>query len=239
MNDSQPTHIEKPIQDLAPRWSFDQDRQHVVARLESFTDIVFGFAIFTLAMNLKVPVDAKDLVNQRFEFAIFFINFVFITSLWWQHHRIFAFFFKPTFPAIVIHFAFLACTAMLSYPLQLYIQNHKSLVVIQTYLAAFALVYFLQTLLIFLGRQALRVELGPEHYARGAVFGSISGSLCAISLLSLSLTYVIGSLGGAAMSVIPLAVFVVRKLAKTWVKSFTASPAKESENPEIAAYDVP
>ncbi len=239
MNDRNPAPIEKQCMDFAPRWSFEQDRQHVLSRLEGFTDVIFGFAIFTAAMNLKVPENVDDLVGQRMEFFAFFCNFVFITALWWQQHRIFASYFKPTPLAIMLHFAFLGCTAMLSYPLQLYMQNHKSLVVIQTYLTGFAVVYFLQTLLIFVGRHNLRTELSPERYARGAVFGGISASICVVSLISLTLTLFVGSLGGAAMSLIPVAVFGVRRFIRTRQGVLPISiPASPSAGPDNAAYDA-
>ncbi len=238
MNDIETNSNQHPLPTTAPRWSLDQDQQHVIARLEGFTDVIFGFAIFTAAMNLKVPENAKDLVDQKFEFFVFFCNFVFITALWWQQHRIFAAYFKPTPLAIICHFAFLGCTAMLSYPLQLYMQHHKSLVVIQTYLAGFATVYFLQTLLIFLGRQNLRSILTPEQFARGAVFGAISAALGVVSLISFSLTFVIGSLGGATMSLLPIAVFAVRKIAKVWAQSAHRVRTAGGEKQEIADYDV-
>lgn len=238
MNDRNPAPIEKQCMDFAPRWSFEQDRQHVLSRLEGFTDVIFGFAIFTAAMNLKVPENVKDLVDQRMEFFAFFCNFVFITALWWQQHRIFAGYFKPTPLAIILHFAFLGCTAMLSYPLQLYMQNHKSLVVIQTYLTGFAVVYFLQTMLIFLGRHSLRAELSPERFARGAVFGAISASICVVSLISLTLTHFVGSLGGAAMSLIPVAVFGVRRFARARQTGLSIPQGDTpSDGKDLADYD--
>jgi uncharacterized membrane protein len=238
MNEIETNSNPHPTSDAAPRWSLDQDQQHVIARLEGFTDVIFGFAIFTAAMNLKVPENARDLVDQKFEFFVFFCNFVFITSLWWQQHRIFAAYFKPTPMAIIGHFAFLGCTAMLSYPLQLYMQHHKSLVVIQTYLAGFATVYFLQTLLIFMGRRNLQLLLTPEQFARGAVFGAISAALGVVSLISFSLTFVIGSLGGAAMSLLPIAVLIVRRVAKAWAHPNATNPPGEIEKPGIADFDV-
>ena len=236
MNDLEANSNRQPPTSVAPRWSFDQDQQHLIARLESFTDVIFGFAIFTMAMNLKVPEKASDLIEQRFEFFFFFCNFVFIALLWWQHHRIFANFFTPTILAVVLHFAFLGCTAVLSYPLQLYMQNHQSLVVIQTYLLGFAVVYFLQTSLALLGFMRLRANLTQERKLRGKVFTAISASLGLVALLSFAMTLWIGPAGAVCMCLTPIFIFSARKLARRWRNSTSPPNVQNIENPEIKAF---
>lgn len=198
----------------AARWCFSADEQHVIARLEGFTDVIFGFVIFMLATNMKVPADELELVNQRYEFLIFFANFAFVAALWWQQHRIFANYFRPTTLSIVILFAFLGCTALLSYPLQLYFQEINSRRVIQTYLVGFAVVYLLQTLLIQLGRWNLRNVLSADRQWRGRVFAAISGALGLTGLLAFILTLFIGPGGAVLMFLIPVVVPVARLISR-------------------------
>jgi uncharacterized membrane protein len=106
----------------------DEDRHAVlsgadhktISRIESFSDIVFGFSLFNLAFNLRVPENPHELLSQMPQFAIFLGTFAILCGLWWMHHRLFLDFFKPDHVGITLNFAFLASVAFFTYPLQLY-----------------------------------------------------------------------------------------------------------------------
>lgn len=93
-----------------------------ISRIESFSDIVFGFSLFNLAFNLKVPNTSAQLMAQGPDFLVFLATFAMLCSLWWVHHRLFRDFFRPDPAGLTLNFAFLAAVALFTYPLQLYVK---------------------------------------------------------------------------------------------------------------------
>jgi uncharacterized membrane protein len=86
-------------------------------RLENFTDIVFGFSISLLAVQLDVPKSATEIVLVHYLF--FFATFAIMAAAWYLHYRMFRFAFAAQTLDVILNFVFLACVAFLPYTLEL------------------------------------------------------------------------------------------------------------------------
>ncbi len=62
-------------------------RGREVARLESFSDAVFGFALTLLVVSLDVPKTFPDLMATMRGFPAFALCFLFLALLWNGHYR--------------------------------------------------------------------------------------------------------------------------------------------------------
>ncbi len=62
-------------------------RGREVARLESFSDAVFGFALTLLVVSLDVPKSFNDLVTTMRGFPAFALCFMFLTLIWNGHYK--------------------------------------------------------------------------------------------------------------------------------------------------------
>ena len=64
-------------------------RVHEVLRLEAFSDVIFGFAIFLLVVSLEAPKSYGDLMEIMHGFLPFAICFFLFIDIWWEHHDFF------------------------------------------------------------------------------------------------------------------------------------------------------
>ncbi|PZR73661.1 MAG: hypothetical protein DLM73_09900 [Chthoniobacterales bacterium] len=62
-------------------------RGREVARLESFSDAVFGFALTLLVVSLDVPKSFNDLVTTMRGFPAFALCFMFLALIWNGHYK--------------------------------------------------------------------------------------------------------------------------------------------------------
>jgi len=86
-------------------------------RLENFSDIVFGFSISLLAVQLEVPKSAAQIVLSHYFF--FFLTFAVMAAVWYLHYRMFRFAFAAQALDVILNFVFLGCVAFLPYTLEL------------------------------------------------------------------------------------------------------------------------
>jgi uncharacterized membrane protein len=89
-------------------------------RLENFSDIVFGFSISLLAVQLGVPKSAAEIVLAHYLF--FFSTFAIMAAAWYLHYRMFRFAFAAQALDVILNFIFLAGVAFLPYTLELLTQ---------------------------------------------------------------------------------------------------------------------
>lgn len=99
------------------RESLAPDQQHFAKRLEAFGDIVIGFSLSQLALQLTLPARAADLFSHPIRFVLFFGTFALVVLCWLRMHRILATAFVPAGAELIVFFAFLACTALLPFAL--------------------------------------------------------------------------------------------------------------------------
>lgn len=93
---------------------------HIVHRLESFSDIVFGFSLAQVGVSLALPKHAMDILRHPTMLFSFAITFAMISAIWWVHARVFRHYFHPTRLAIVLNFVVLGLTILLVYTLEIF-----------------------------------------------------------------------------------------------------------------------
>lgn len=60
-----------------------------MSRIDAFSDVVFGFALTLIVVSLEVPKTIDELLESTRGFIPFFICFVFLILLWYEHFRFF------------------------------------------------------------------------------------------------------------------------------------------------------
>jgi len=88
----------------------DPRDERLIHRLEAFSDIVIGFSMALLAINLQPNVAGIDRLLPAL--VAFLVSFGFVALLWWLHNRLFAYYFTATPVTIVLNFAALAGVAL-------------------------------------------------------------------------------------------------------------------------------
>lgn len=94
--------------------------RHFVSRLESFGDIVVGFSMSQLALQLGVPRSAQDVFAHPFRYFVFFLAFGVVSIFWIRFHRVMSTGFAPRRLDVILLFAFLAFVALTPYALVTY-----------------------------------------------------------------------------------------------------------------------
>ncbi|MBD5633411.1 MAG: DUF1211 domain-containing protein, partial [Candidatus Eremiobacteraeota bacterium] len=98
-----------------------ESREHVIHRLEAFSDIVIGFSLAQLGLNLVLPQHAIDFVQRPIGTVAFVVTFFVIVRFWWTHFRIFRSYFEPNRIMITLNFCALAVLILQVFSLQLYL----------------------------------------------------------------------------------------------------------------------
>jgi uncharacterized membrane protein len=91
---------------------------HFTRRLESFSDLVFGFSLSLLAGRLIVPVHASQIFGEPAGLIGFFTSFAAIVGFWFINHRMFRDYFAPERLDIALTFVELSGVALLPYALE-------------------------------------------------------------------------------------------------------------------------
>jgi uncharacterized membrane protein len=94
--------------------------RHLIGRLESFGDIVVGFSMSQLALQLEIPRSASEVFAHSLRYVVFFAAFGVVSMFWFRFHRIMSTGFAPRRPDVVLLFAFLAFVALTPYALVTY-----------------------------------------------------------------------------------------------------------------------
>ena len=102
------------------RQTLPEGERHLVGRLESFGDIVVGFSMSQLALQLEIPKTPHDVFGHGIKYVVFFGAFVLLGIFWLRFHRIMAIGFAPRTVDIWLLFGFLAFVALVPYSLITY-----------------------------------------------------------------------------------------------------------------------
>lgn len=113
--------------------------------------MVFGFAVFMLATNVKVPATPQDLAKSGKPLLIFAASFLVLCMLWYRHHRLMRRSFVPDVLGTLLVFFLLGTIALYSYPLQLYLRFPEDQLVFSAYAGGFALICLLTAAMTFYG----------------------------------------------------------------------------------------
>lgn len=96
--------------------------RHLAQRLEGFGDVVFGFAIAQLALQLDLPKTPGDLVGHPIKYVLYFGTFGLLAILWLAFHRMLTGAYRPGRLDLVITFAYLAFVGLV--PFAMYANVH-------------------------------------------------------------------------------------------------------------------
>jgi len=97
--------------------------RRLAGRLESFGDIVFGFAVSQCALQLPYVRGSVD-ISHPLALLLYFGTFAVLASLWLIYHRVLSGTFKPTGIDLVIPFAYLALVSLV--PFAMYQLSHNA-----------------------------------------------------------------------------------------------------------------
>ena len=81
--------------------------ERTIHRLEAFSDIVMGFCMAQLGLNLVIPKDVTALASSWAGLNVFALSFVLISLVWWWHHKLFKTYFRVNPVTIVMNFVLL------------------------------------------------------------------------------------------------------------------------------------
>jgi uncharacterized membrane protein len=162
----------------------DNDRA-ITRRLESFSDIIIGFCLAQMAINVVIPAHASEFITHPVAIAAFLLTFAVVARFWWIHAEIMRTFFVPTPLMVLINFAALAAVVLQIFALQLFVHFAPSDVdgvdAVRIYIGVFAVTYLALTALVATGMRVLGSELSPE-VRRNGVRKSIGYGTLAVGL---------------------------------------------------------
>jgi uncharacterized membrane protein len=115
--------IRDPSVLLSPPKDADGDNQHVIARLESFSDIVIGFSLAQTAINLVVTSSVEYFFSHPIGIVAYLITFFLVARMWWTHSQIMHRFFEPNPLMIGLNFVALAALGLMVFGLQLWLHR--------------------------------------------------------------------------------------------------------------------
>ena len=149
----------------------DEKNYHTVHRLEAFSDIVMGFCLAQLGVNLVMPKGAGDTFSVWASATFFVSAFILIALLWWVHHRTFSTYFVLNLGMIFMNFGMLGALILTLYFSECVVHvvsaNQNPSVFFALSLYSFALVYGLLGGMLLFGIVARRHELSPADLRWG------------------------------------------------------------------------
>jgi uncharacterized membrane protein len=173
----------------------EESEQHVVHRLEAFSDIVIGFSLAQLTFDLVLPTDALDLFTKNvLSLVAFAATFGIVAGMWWSHHRLFTNFFVPTRLNIVLTFLSLGGVLFLVYSLQVWLHAERHVgTAYAMYTGAMAWVIGLVALLMYRGVLLRGHRMVPKIARNGrrrafrlAIMATFLGVLAVLNAVSSS-----------------------------------------------------
>ena len=161
-----------------------QQRDRVTHRLEAFSDIVIGFSLGQLALNLVIPPHAIDFIQRPLGITAFLVTFLLVARFWWLHFVIFEHYFEPTRVMIVCNFIALAAMILQIFSLQLYshfVPLSEGVVAARIYFAFFVLSYGILCLMQAIGLRSRWTTLSVHRRLAGVqsglrILGTIAGA---------------------------------------------------------------
>jgi uncharacterized membrane protein len=129
--------------------------EHTVHRLEAFSDIVIGFCIAEMGLNLLIPKTASALPSIVVGTNGFILSFVLISIVWWIHHRLFKSLFVLNPVTLILNFAMLGSLVLMVYLQQISLHlmaiGDRPETAVQLWLFCYSLVYALLAAMMWIG----------------------------------------------------------------------------------------
>jgi len=89
--------------------------ERTLHRLEAFSDIVIGFSLAEVALNLAVPNSLPQMRLLWETLTAFCFSFTLISIVWWYHHKLFVTYVFLNPATVALNFAMLASLALAIY----------------------------------------------------------------------------------------------------------------------------
>jgi len=138
------------------RHSSESD-EHLVRRLEGFSDIVIGFSLAELTVSLSIPTHFSQLLTNPTWITAYLWTFSLVCYLWFEHHRLFAHIFMPRTVSVILNFAWLATIGLIVYLVQLLIHFESDVLAERTifewYFGLYAVNLFILSAMYALARE--------------------------------------------------------------------------------------
>lgn len=196
----------------------DDRTQHTVHRLEAFSDVVMGFCLAQLGLNLALPGRLSVATDVLPNVALFIASFAFIALLWWLHHRTFSTYFVLNTPMIVTNFAMLCALVVTLYFFESVIHvpssDANAAIYFPGFAVSFAIVYGLLGVMLVSGLRLRWSALPPSDIRWG--IGQLTSIAIAVLFFALVGAYVAGpvhhfSIGYASLIAAAVA-FTIRRV---------------------------
>jgi uncharacterized membrane protein len=159
--------IVNPSLILSPSKDVFGDNQHVVARLESFSDIVIGFSLAQTAINLVVTSSVEYFFTHPIGIIAYLITFFLVARMWWTHSQIMHRFFEPNPLMIGLNFVALAALGLMVFGLQLWLHRGDDIagqiLAVKFYFLCFAFTIGTLAVMRSLGVHYRRSHLDPAQ----------------------------------------------------------------------------
>jgi uncharacterized membrane protein len=169
----------------------EESEEHIVHRLESFSDIVIGFSLAEMTLNLALPTNVLDLFTKHsISLLAFILTFCIVAAMWWSHHRLFTHYFVPRTPDIMMNFLSLGGVMFLVYALQVWIHAHEhKQIAYAMYTGSIAWVLLNIAIMTYRGVTLRGHRMNPElikrgriHSFRSALIGLAFAAIAALEL---------------------------------------------------------
>jgi len=150
----------------------DESEERFTRRLEAFSDIVIGFSLAQLGASLTIN-GGSDFFGNPTAVLAFLFPFAIICSLWFFHHRLFAYVFVPKTLPVVLNFVWLASVVLLVFAAESFMGDSTANNTVYAYFGCYAFVYALLAVQNLLGMRYARERQdwsARVRGLRGAVF---------------------------------------------------------------------
>lgn len=198
----------------------ERPRERFTARLEAFSDLVFGFSLSLLATRLDMPAHVEEVFEPARWFAIIG-TFGLVCQFWLAHYRIFRHEFVAQMFDAVVNFIFLFAVAILPYSLQIFLRFRSVLPSFALYVSDLALVLISLSILRVRSLLQRRGRPGPsrlKEWRRTIIQGTVAlvtvALLVALRFYPGSFQDGINTLGSIYAAIIVLVVVATRRLVK-------------------------
>lgn len=215
----------------------DEPEKEIVHRLEAFSDIVIGFSLAQLGLNLTIPAHARDLFAHVHGASALFglvVTFVLVCGVWWSHHRLFRHLFVPTPITIFANFAALGGVIFLAYSMQLLVHFHfADSVAYAMYAGSYAWISLLFAAIAWNGLRLrgsrMTAQLRAESVRYATRLSIIAALFVALAILAATV--------GARQSILQWAIFAV-VIALLGQRLVTRKPARTVSETASSSKDI-
>ena len=202
----------------------DERSKHTVHRLEAFSDIVMGFCLAQLGLNLPLPKSPADVTSVWASTMLLITAFVGIAIIWWLYHRIFSTYFVFSMPMVIVNFGMLCGLVLTMYLFECVAhevaagQNPVAFFI--ALVIALCLVYAALAVMLLVGLRVRRDELSPSEKQwaidqLASIAMSVPAAVAAIALSTHHAWLAVVAIVLAALIVIVHRVIVPRLASRT------------------------